>query len=253
MLKKLTLVLGVGLLAGCVEAPEPTPAPKTTPTKTTPTKAPTGPQYFRSEASGLAAFNRISKQIDPIATRICRDTHKTAPATFCDFQFRILKSAKQPPNAFQSVDKSGRPTITFNSNMLRAVKNDHEIGFILAHETGHQIAGHLIKTRNNATAGAIFGAILAGAVGVNAQVGADLGSTVGVLQFSKTYELQADRLATHIAYRAGYNPLIGAQSFQRFGGAKSQPLSTHPGSIDRVATVKETYARIRSGDNTIRW
>lgn len=248
MLKKLTLVLGVGL-AGCTEAPAPTPAPKPTPTTT----APTGQQYFRSEASGLAAYKRISARIDPIATKVCKDFHSNKPATFCDFKFLVLKNAKQPPNAFQSVDKSGRPTITFNSNMLRAVKNDHEIGFILAHETGHQIAGHLTKTRSNATAGAILGAVLAGVVGVDAQIGADFGATVGVLQYSKKFELEADRLATHIAYRAGYNPLIGAQSFQRFGGERSQPLSTHPGSIERAATVRATYNRILSGDKIIRW
>jgi predicted Zn-dependent protease len=248
MLKKLTLILGVGL-AGCVEAPAPAPTPS--PTKET--VKTTGPQYFRTEASGLAAFKRISAKIDPVATRICKDFHSDKPPTFCDFQFLIRKSAKEPPNAFQSVDRSGRPTITFNSNMLRAVKNDNEIGFILAHETGHQIAGHLTKTRTNATTGAILGAVLAGVVGVDPQVGVDLGARVGVLQYSKKFELQADVLATHISHRAGYNPLIGAESFQRFGGAKSQPLSTHPGSIDRIAIVKATYQRILRGDRTISW
>jgi predicted Zn-dependent protease len=248
MLKKMTLILGVGL-AGCVE----TPAPAPTPSPTKETVKPTGPQYFRTEASGLAAYKRIAAKIDPVATKICKDFHSNKSKTFCDFQFLVLKNAKQPPNAFQSVDKSGRPTITFNSNMLRAVKNDNEIGFILAHETGHQIAGHLTKTRSNATAGAILGAVLAGVVGVDPQVGVDLGARVGVLQYSKKFELEADTLATHIAHRAGYNPLIGAQSFERFGGKKSQPLNTHPGSIDRVATVRATYNKILKGDRTIRW
>jgi predicted Zn-dependent protease len=248
MLKRLTLIMGVGL-AGCVEAPAPTPAPS--PTKET--VKPTGPQYFRTEANGLAAYKRIAARIDPIATKVCKSFHADQPATFCDFQFLVHKSTKQPPNAFQSVDRSGRPTITFNSNMLRAVKNDNEIGFILAHETGHQIAGHLKKTRKNATTGAILGAVLAGVVGVDPQIGVDLGAHVGVLQYSKSFELEADTLATHIAHRAGYNPLIGAESFQRFGGAKSQPLSTHPGSIDRVAIVRATYNKILKGDNTISW
>ncbi len=251
MLKKLTLVLGVGFLAGCAQAPAPTPTPN--PTAKPTASQPAGPQYFRSEASGFAAYQRISKQIDPIATRICRQQNQSKPATFCDFQFMVSKNPNQPPNAFQSVDRSGRPVIAFNSNMLRAVKNDDEIGFILAHETGHQIAGHLSKKRTNATAGGIFGAILAGVIGADAQLGADLGSSIGVLQYSKSFELEADRLATHIAYRAGYNPLVGAQSFQRFGKEKSQPLGTHPGSIERVATVKATYNRILSGDRTIRW
>lgn len=251
MIKRLALVLGV-LLVGCEEPSTNTPTPQ--PTQTTPqTAQPSGPQYFRTEASGLAAFRRISAKIDPIATKVCKDFHSNKPATFCDFQFKVLESKKQPPNAFQSVDRSGRPTITFNSNMLRAVKNDHEIGFILAHETGHQIAGHLTKTRTNVTTGAILGAVLAGVVGVDPTLGADLGSTVGLLQYSKKFELEADTLATHISYRAGYNPLIGAESFQRFGGAKTQTLSTHPGSIDRIATVKRTYNQILQGNTAITW
>ena len=239
------------VLTACSDAPAPSepvrqPAPQT---QNQPQKA----QYFRTAEAGLASFNRVSARIRPQAVAICKQFSKELPQNFCNFQFRILKSAKQPPNAFQSLSRDGTPIITFNSNMLRAMKNDHEVGFVMGHEAGHQIARHLLQKRKNATAGAVLGAILAGATGIDVQAGMDLGGAIGGRAYSQKFELQADTIGTHVASRSGYNPVTGALAFPRFGAAKVSTLSSHPSSTQRIATVKATYARIRAGDNRITW
>lgn len=191
----------------------------------------------------MVAFQRVSRRVEPEAERSCRELHPKARKQFCDFVIKVHNDPKQPPNAFQSVGKDGRPVITFNINMIRTIHNDHEIAFILGHETGHQIATHLIKTRQNATAGAVVGGILAGVLGANVQAGVDLGGMVGARSYSKGFELEADRIGTHIASRSGYSAIIGARSFNRTKGSNAF-LSTHPPSQDRINAVHQTAARI---------
>jgi predicted Zn-dependent protease len=165
------------VLTACVDAPAPTepdkkPAPQV---QTQPQKA----EYFRTAEAGLASFNRVSARIRPQAVAICKQFSEGSPSNFCNFQFKILNSAKQPPNAYQSLARDGTPIITFNSNMLRAMKNDHEVGFVMGHEAGHQIARHLLQKRSNATAGAVLGGIIAGVAGINLQTGIDIGGAIG--------------------------------------------------------------------------
>jgi predicted Zn-dependent protease len=164
---------------------------------------------------------------------------------FCDFTFQILNDPKQPPNAYQSIGKNGSPVITFNINMLRTVKNDHEIAFIMGHEAGHQIAQHINQKVGNANAGALIGGILMASIGADPQAGMDLGGMIGGQAYSKKFELQADRIGAHLASRAGYDPLIGAESFRRTQGSNSL-LSTHPPSYDRIQTVENTTAAINA-------
>jgi predicted Zn-dependent protease len=235
MTSKLYALALLPFLVACVE-PTQTPTEKKKPTQQTVT---------RSAQSGLAAFNRVSRRVEPIAERSCKELHKTSKTKFCDFVIKVHNDPKQPANAFQSIGRDGRPVITFNINMIRSIQNDHEIAFILGHEAGHQIAEHLSKSRQNQVAGAVLGGILATALGGNIQTGVDLGSLVGARSYSKGYELQADRIGTHIASRAGYNPIIGAKSFNRTKGSNAL-LSTHPPSQDRINTVNQTAAEIKA-------
>lgn len=222
------------VLAACTETTGPAPQQsKPVPTVT------------RSAQSGLAAFNRVARRMEPVAERSCRQIHKNSGPRFCDFVIRVHNDPKQPANAFQSIGKDGRPVITFNINMIRSVQNDHEYAFILGHEAGHQIATHLTKTQQNQLAGAMVGGILAVVLGGDIQSGVDLGGFVGGRSYSKGFELQADRIGTHIASRAGYNPVTGAKSFNRTVGS-SAFLATHPPSGERINTVNQTYAQIKA-------
>ncbi|MEM7439379.1 MAG: M48 family metalloprotease [Pseudomonadota bacterium] len=207
--------------------------------------APPKVQFVRSGASGLTAYRRVTARMEPVAERICRDIHPRAPRKFCDFQVKVINDPRQPPNAFQSIGRDGRPIIAFNINMLRTIRNDHEIAFIFGHEAGHQIARHIEQTQSNAVAGALIGAILVAAGGGDASVGVDIGSQIGGRSYSKKFELEADRLGAYIADRGGYDPAIGAKSFDRTRGS-SALLATHPPSAQRKATVSATVAKINA-------
>jgi predicted Zn-dependent protease len=60
---------------------------------------------------------------------------------------------------------------------------------------------------------------------------AQLGAAVGARTYSRTAELEADALGTVIAYRAGYDPLAGAQLFLRLpdpGMRSCRPIPRTP-------------------------
>ena len=233
MFRQFALFSMVAALSACV-ATEPAPVSRTPYEE---------PVVQRSGSQAIANYRRVTTRVKPVAERACRSLYPRVRIEFCDFTFRILDDPKQPPNAFQSIGNDGRPIITFNINMLRTVKNDHEIAFIMGHEAGHQIAQHINQKVENSTAGALLGGLLMVAIGADPQAGVDLGGAIGGQAYSKKFELQADRIGTHLASRAGYDPLIGAESFRRTKGSNSL-LSTHPPSYDRIQTVEQTNAAI---------
>lgn len=243
-MKRLATLFCAVALTGCTvestQQPTSQPAPQTQP-------KPQAAVVTKSAQSGVAGYQRVARNIEPVAESICRSFSTDQPKSFCDFRLNVDNDTRKPPNAYQSVGSDGRPVITFNINMLRTIKNDHETAFIMGHEAGHQIARHLIQKRGNAQAGAVLGAILVAAAGGNPQTGIDLGGAIGAQSYSKSFELQADRLGAHIAYRSGYDPLIGAKSFNRTGGSNSL-LSTHPPGADRYQTVVNTMAKIRAAE-----
>ncbi|MEL6518654.1 MAG: M48 family metalloprotease, partial [Pseudomonadota bacterium] len=69
-----------------------------------------------------------------------------------------------------------------------------------------------------------------------------IGGTVGARRFAKDFELEADALGTRIAAAAGYDPVRGAEFFNRIPDPGDQFLGTHPPNADRMATVRRVAA-----------
>ena len=71
---------------------------------------------------------------------------------------------------------------------------------------------------------------------------------VGARSYSQSYELEADTLGAYVAARAGYDPARGVAIFERpaLADAGGPPiLTSHPGSVEREATVARVTAEIR--------
>lgn len=152
---------------------------------------------------------------------------------------------QKSPNAFQTIDKSGRPILAFNLPMIAQVRNDDELAFVMGHEAAHHIERHLDQQRNNAMAGAIILgglAALTGASSGNVDAAADLGANVGARSYSKNHELEADALGTVITRYAGYNPVRGAEFFTQIPDPGDRFLGTHPPNKSRIETVRRVNA-----------
>lgn len=228
-----------------VERPQPAPAPVSGPVQAAPPSSALGQ---RQDARQLAlSFIAVVDQVEPVAERICRQ--QTTGAN-CDFRIVIDDRPNQPPNAFQTLDRSGRPVIGFTLALIDSTNNRDELAFVLGHEAAHHIAGHLARQRSAANLGAaVFGRLAssqgAGSQGVRAAQ--QLGSQVGARTFSRDFELEADALGTRITAAAGYNPLRGAEFFARIPDPGNRFLGTHPPNAQRVATVQREVQAIRAG------
>jgi predicted Zn-dependent protease len=186
----------------------------------------------------MAQFNSVVASVEPVAERECKA--RTSNIN-CDFRIVVDDRPGQPANAFQTVDKQGRPILAFNLALIAEVRNRDELAFVMGHEAAHHISGHLDRQRSNAMAGAILLGGLAAITGAGqgaVQNATDLGAGLGARTYSKDYELEADALGTVITKRAGYDPVRGAAFFTQIADPGDRFLGTHPPNAQRIETVK---------------
>lgn len=248
ILRKLVLLILLPLLAACAVEPVPAPAADAGEGKVNPVRA-VGEAL--DERTRARSFLSVIEEVEPVAEAECR---RRAPRLNCDFRVVVDDRPGQPPNAFQTVDGSGRPVIAFTRALIGEAENRDELAFVLAHEAAHHIEGHLDRQRENATAGAVVFGQLAGALGAQTEAelraAQEIGAVVGARTYSKAFELEADRLGTIITARAGFDPIRGAEFFFRIPDPGEVFLSTHPPNAERVAIVRRTTAALAGPDGS---
>lgn len=223
----------VVLLGACAEI-----VIEETPRETRP--APAQPPAV-SRATAEANWRAVVARMEPVSERECR---RRTQGLNCDFLV-VVDDRNQPPNAFQTLDENGRPVIGFTASLIRDARNQDELAFIFGHEAAHHIEGHIAQAQRSALGGALVGAVLAGALGLDPSAGqavTDIGATVGARSYSKAFELEADALGTIITARGGYDPIRGAQYFNRVPDPGNVFLGTHPPNADRMRTVERVAA-----------
>ncbi|PTQ75666.1 M48 family metallopeptidase [Celeribacter persicus] len=229
-------VLVALVLAGCVET---TSAPVSVPPAYEPTEVSQG-----ARSMTVADFTRVVSRVEPVAERECRNRTNGAN---CDFRIVVENDPSAPANAWQTLDKSGRPVLTFTVALIAEVQNADELAFVMGHEAAHHISGHIARSQEKALTGALLGGVLIAAMGGDASAissAQDIGATVGARSYSKSYELEADQLGTVIAYNAGYNPVRGAAYFTRIPDPGDKFLGSHPPNAQRIETVRRTMATL---------
>lgn len=234
-------VLGLGLSA-CISV-----GPSEPNSPSAPAPAPSAPANAISIDSERAArqFIDVVRTVEPIAEAECRA--RTSDLN-CDFNIVVDDGPAQSPNAFQTLDKNGRPVLAFNIPLIATVRNADELAFVMGHEAAHHIEGHLARQQQNATAGAVILGGLATITGGGEQIvqsAQKVGATIGARGYSKDFELEADRLGTVIAHKAGYDPVLGAAFFTRIADPGDKFLGTHPPNAARIETVRQTAASLK--------
>ncbi len=250
MRSPLLSVLAAGLLSACVAV-----APGTSPGSGTGTGSGTGaggpvpgaasgaagpPPISGSQA--IANFRTAVARVEPVAEALCR---QRAPNVNCDFLIRTDPNPTAPPNAFQSLDRSGRPVITFTQSLIADTRNVDEIAFVVGHESAHHIEQHIARQQQSAATGALVGGLIASVAGASSSTANEISrisAGVSARRFSKDHELEADALGTIITARAGFNPVRGAAFFTRIPDPGDRFLGTHPPNAARIEIVRRTAA-----------
>ena len=228
--------VGAALVAGCTTpvayAPEPVPVV-------------VDAGSTLSGPAAMTAFRQVASQIEPIAESMCRTEGNAAN---CDFRIVIDDRPGQPANAFQTLDKQGRPILAFTLALIADARNADEVAFVVGHEAAHHISGHIPKAQQSAVTGAILAGVIAAASGMGdagIEQAQQIGAGVGARSYSKDFELEADAMGTEIAFHAGYDPLRGAAFFDRLPDPGDQFLGSHPANAQRKAVVVRVMAELR--------
>src|SRR5262249_477462 len=149
-----------------------------------------------------------TERIQAPAFQVCTEMN----VGVCDWKFRALHdgsmNAGAAPNGW----------IFVNRGIVEYAANEEEVCLVIAHQMATQAANHILTSQRNRAVGALVGAALLGAAGAAAsrgshtgagvtrqaiETGANVGSTIGRICYSKEQEREADYLAAVILYRAG--------------------------------------------------
>ncbi|MEQ9261479.1 MAG: M48 family metallopeptidase [Roseovarius sp.] len=233
---RLPALLLILALAGCAVSAPPPSGPQPGQPGQPRTVTPSGEQVSR--------FRSVVARVEPVAERICQ---RQNPGGNCDFKIVVDDRPGQPANAFQTLDRSGRPILAFTTALIADVRNPDELAFVMSHEAAHHIAGHIPRQRQNAMTGAILLGGLASLSGASSgaiDAAVDLGASVGARSYSKDFELEADAIGTIIAKESGFDPVRGAEFFTQIPDPGDRFLGTHPPNAQRMEIVRRVAASL---------
>jgi predicted Zn-dependent protease len=184
-------------------------------------------------------------QLRSVGQRIAR----VAPLPNARWEF-VLFDVPNEPNAFAL--PGGK--VGVYTGILPIAKNDAGLATIIGHEVAHAAARHGAERMSQGVAVQLGGAVLSAALGAAGYGGVTgdlamqaygVGTQVGVLlPYSRTQELEADRIGLIYMARAGYDPREAIAFWQRFeaynagkGGRQPEFLSTHPLDSSRIEAL----------------
>lgn len=144
------------------------------------------------------------------------------------------------------------------SGLLAVSKNEAGLAVVLGHEIAHAIARHGNERMSQQLLVELGGVGLSLALSQKPQETQNIflqsygvGSTLGILKYSRTHESEADKLGLIFMAKAGYDPREAIAFWERMAkqgnGNTPQLLSTHPSDEKRIADLKAFLPKVISG------
>jgi Putative Zn-dependent protease, contains TPR repeats len=136
------------------------------------------------------------------------------------------------------------------TGILPLTQNEAGLAVVMGHEIAHAIARHGNERMSQQLAVQAGGEALSVALANKPAVTSNIfnsvygvGSTLGILKYSRNHESEADQMGLIFMALAGYNPNEAIGFWQRMaankgGGAPPEFLSTHPSDTRRVEQIK---------------
>lgn len=208
------------------------------------------------QAQGLQLFQEYKKK-KPLSRNGARNTQLrrvgkqvSAVVDLPGARWEFVVFEDDTPNAFAL--PGGK--VGVNSGLFAITRNDAGLAAVVAHEIAHVTSNHaeyrLQQSQAIAVGGLILDAVLAAESASTRQAAGQVygtGATLGArLPFSRTQELEADRIGMIFMAKAGYDPREAVALWKRFsaynrqqGGQGTEFLRTHPIDSTRIKALEE--------------
>ncbi|MBL0103799.1 MAG: M48 family metallopeptidase [Bacteroidetes bacterium] len=136
------------------------------------------------------------------------------------------------------------------SGLLPVTQDETGLAIVMGHEIAHAVARHGNERMSQMMVQQLGGMALEVALSEKSaetqsifMTSYGVGSTLGILAYSRTHETEADKLGLIFAAMAGYDPQKAITFWERMaakGGSKPPEfLSTHPSDATRIKTLQD--------------
>jgi len=153
------------------------------------------------------------------------------------------------------------------SGLLLRMRNEAQLAGVIAHESGHFLRRHMIRSWRDQRRKTDIFSIAAMAAGVGGAAGgvylgdyvqlAQLGTILSLFQYSRTMEAEADAMGAKLIAQAGYAPIEMANIWQQLIGEEDASaryrrkrrrrgslFDTHPSSQARMVDLRADAADV---------
>jgi len=153
------------------------------------------------------------------------------------------------------------------SGLLLRMRNEAQLAGVIAHESGHFLRRHMIRSWRDQRRKTDIFSIAAMAAGVGGAAGgvylgdyvqlAQLGTILSLFQYSRTMEAEADAMGAKLIAQAGYAPIEMANIWQQLIGEEDASaryrrkrrrrgslFDTHPSSQSRMIDLRADAADV---------
>jgi predicted Zn-dependent protease len=144
-----------------------------------------------------------------------------------------------------------------NTGVIMEADEEAELAGVMAHEIAHVAARHGTRGQTRAEAMSIARLALIFVPGLGPYIAfqaSGFAIPMSYLQFSQSFEREADYLGLQYMYKAGYDPTAFVTMFEKIQakekrkpGTFSKMFSTHPQTPDRIAASQKEIAAILPG------
>lgn len=190
-------------------------------------------------------INRVGQRIAVAAERWLTANGYTSYLNDYRWEYKLIES--EQVNAWCM--PGGK--IAFYTGILPIAQNETGVAAIMGHEVAHALANHGQQRMSKGLLQQL------GAVGVAVgtsgqdpqqqqmwQQAYGIGSTLGILAYSRKHENEADKIGLYLMAVAGYNPDEASELWKRMkansgGQAPPQFLSTHPSNDVRIENLQQ--------------
>ncbi len=191
-----------------------------------------------------AMVKRIGQRISVAVTKYMNQHGQGSRIKGYNWEFNLVNSKEA--NAWCM---SGGKVVVYQG-LLPLTQDENGLAIVMGHEIAHAVARHGNERMSQA--------LLAQGIGLSLDLALSqqsaqtrnilltsygVGSTLGILAYSRTHETEADKLGLIFAAMAGYDPQKAIPFWQRMsaagGGKPPELLSTHPSDETRIRNLRE--------------